>query len=242
MNKRKDFTLIELLVVIAIIAILAGMLLPALSKARRTARLANCTSNLRQIGLATNMYANDYDTYTPPFFATTTVQNVTQKFSYAAFLLPYLNVKLNTSGSTPFFCPESKPGTNNNYLGGTLTYSSNPYVFGGNDNGLAQTPLKKIKRSSEVMLVADAYQSADNNNSAEACFYCYPFGWDPSVQTWMKNILDETVTPTEMLNERAGTLAFSRHEKRSNFAIADGHVENFRYNGLTYRYVLSVNP
>jgi len=63
--KKKGFTLIELLVVIAIIAILAAMLLPALARAREQARRSVCISNLKQIGLAIKMYAQDYKEYYP---------------------------------------------------------------------------------------------------------------------------------------------------------------------------------
>ncbi len=62
---KKSFTLIELLIVIAIIGILASMLLPALSNARETAKRINCTSNMKQMGSATAMYAGDFNDWLP---------------------------------------------------------------------------------------------------------------------------------------------------------------------------------
>jgi len=69
MSGPKGFTLIELLVVIAIIAILAAILFPVFAQARERARVATCTSNVRQIAMAVRMYIQDYDETFPIFYA-----------------------------------------------------------------------------------------------------------------------------------------------------------------------------
>src|SRR5436190_16513976 len=65
-SARNAFTLIELLVVIAIIAILAAILFPVFAQAREKARQSSCISNMKQVGLALQMYAQDYDETLPP--------------------------------------------------------------------------------------------------------------------------------------------------------------------------------
>jgi len=248
MKIRKNFTLIELLVVIAIIAILASMLLPSLNKARNTAKINNCKSNLKQIGLFFQMYADDYKSFLPPR-QPGVVNGVAATYSWNGFLYPYMKRDLKGKKATPFICPmANRMDIAAGNTAGGLTYSANPYIVGKGNfkiiipdaNNFPAMPVSRIKSPALVLTIADGKQQSANSGSADALLQRYPFGFSD----YKTRNLEVIVTPDTLISSdlpddgnigALGILAHGFSVKACNSLRADGHVQTIPYKDFWLR-------
>lgn len=203
--RYEHFTLIELLIVVAIIALLAGMLLPALNKARDKARAISCVSGIKQIGLAFIQYANDNKEWFVSANSTDSVQywcgrKENDRYEPRGGIMDYLG-----KSDTIRRC-SSMPDVVNATNYGCGGYGYNGTYLGGGWNGVAETKMAQVKGPSRTIAFADSLQFDGGNLSRPMEMHTISPPWDP-VYTY-------STTPD----------IHFRHSNHANFAWVDGHV------------------
>jgi prepilin-type N-terminal cleavage/methylation domain-containing protein/prepilin-type processing-associated H-X9-DG protein len=217
--RSRGFTLIELLVVIAVIAILAGLLLPALSRAKTKAQSAACSSNLRQLALGWDLYSDDFEDRLIVNHAR--VQTTAERQSWVNNIQDWLNTEDNTNVAL--------------ILSGKLA----PYVSQStriykcpSDRSMAQNGAR-IRSISLNSLLGDPGQALDQFNPR----YLQAFSKGDIVQPSLTFGFIEEHPDTlndgffvESWDEiRWNNLPASYHNGAANLHFADGHVESHRW-------------
>ncbi|HWF18523.1 MAG TPA: DUF1559 domain-containing protein, partial [Verrucomicrobiae bacterium] len=158
----KAFTLIELLVVIGIIGILAGLLLPALARAKEKGRSINCVNNLKQIGVAMQLYVGDFEYYPPGHTAGVTEWDL----CVGTYAGGANNALSSAARSKVFVCPSVLVAD----MGTNLNYSANPNVCKEITASTGQIKADTVPRVSDIIIAADAIQYTVVGNS-QAIFW-----------------------------------------------------------------------
>lgn len=223
---KKGFTLIELLVVIAVIALLMGIIMPALNMARDQGRRASCMSNMRQVGVALMMYQNEYEKTPPKTHAVYDYASPAARDNVLKLLRPFVSAEEPEARAPVYACPGLKPNPNPAYAPSRVSstgYLVNSVVMGRR--------VASIPGPGRIIAIQEGWslsnhlwvQPEPNNRSAAALQ-----GRESTrYQEWhmFASQGDHSSWFTKERREQTSNV----HNKGGNFIFSDGHADYKKY-------------